>query len=268
MKQCPSCRRTYADDTLSFCLEDGSPLAPQTAPEITQRYTPPATERFETPRDTAPPPAFQFNSPVTQTALPRRSKKIWIIPAALALLLAVSGIGIAAFLLLKNKSVEAVNSNDHKVVSNTAAVNLAKENETNSNTAASNANPANTLVSKVANTDTSKSTPSPDEDDAYTADNLVGTWESDVVEQRVKTHITYTINDDGTTKMLFKTSDGRTGNDHGTWRFSKGILYEKYSDGRSGKGALKMINDDTFQITILDNGDAAYKGVKRVYRRR
>ncbi len=26
MKRCPECRRDYYDDTLSFCLEDGSPL--------------------------------------------------------------------------------------------------------------------------------------------------------------------------------------------------------------------------------------------------
>ncbi len=26
MKQCPQCKRTYADDSLSFCLEDGAPL--------------------------------------------------------------------------------------------------------------------------------------------------------------------------------------------------------------------------------------------------
>jgi hypothetical protein len=26
MKRCPECRRDYTDDTLSFCLEDGTPL--------------------------------------------------------------------------------------------------------------------------------------------------------------------------------------------------------------------------------------------------
>ena len=26
MKQCPKCRTNYADDTLRFCLEDGTPL--------------------------------------------------------------------------------------------------------------------------------------------------------------------------------------------------------------------------------------------------
>ncbi|HEX8920000.1 MAG TPA: hypothetical protein VF766_00895, partial [Pyrinomonadaceae bacterium] len=26
MKRCPTCQRSYADETLNFCLEDGSPL--------------------------------------------------------------------------------------------------------------------------------------------------------------------------------------------------------------------------------------------------
>lgn len=31
MKSCPSCRRTYADDSLKFCLEDGSALVSENA---------------------------------------------------------------------------------------------------------------------------------------------------------------------------------------------------------------------------------------------
>ena len=26
MKRCPTCKRSFEDDTLSFCLEDGTPL--------------------------------------------------------------------------------------------------------------------------------------------------------------------------------------------------------------------------------------------------
>jgi hypothetical protein len=35
MKRCPTCNRSYADDTLSFCLEDGGPLAFERDPEAT-----------------------------------------------------------------------------------------------------------------------------------------------------------------------------------------------------------------------------------------
>src|SRR5882724_2388920 len=48
MKSCPNCKRTYPDDTLAFCLEDGSVLS---AP-----YDSEQTLRIPSPRVTAPPP--------------------------------------------------------------------------------------------------------------------------------------------------------------------------------------------------------------------
>src|ERR1041385_8335188 len=48
MKSCPTCQRTYPDDTLAFCLEDGSVLSAPYDPEQTLRIPPP--------RVTAPPP--------------------------------------------------------------------------------------------------------------------------------------------------------------------------------------------------------------------
>src|SRR5690348_7869463 len=35
MKRCPTCNRSYADDTLAFCLEDGAPLRADYDPEAT-----------------------------------------------------------------------------------------------------------------------------------------------------------------------------------------------------------------------------------------
>jgi tetratricopeptide (TPR) repeat protein len=37
MKSCPTCKRTYADDSLRFCLEDGSVLSASYDPQATQR---------------------------------------------------------------------------------------------------------------------------------------------------------------------------------------------------------------------------------------
>ena len=48
MKRCPLCNRTYADETISFCLADGALLS---APYDSQ-----ATEQFPTARSTDPPP--------------------------------------------------------------------------------------------------------------------------------------------------------------------------------------------------------------------
>src|SRR2546425_6852951 len=37
MKKCSTCNRTYTDDTLRFCLEDGSSLSAVYDPQATQR---------------------------------------------------------------------------------------------------------------------------------------------------------------------------------------------------------------------------------------
>jgi hypothetical protein len=41
MKQCPTCNRTYTDETLTFCLADGTLLSPLYDPEATQIISPP-----------------------------------------------------------------------------------------------------------------------------------------------------------------------------------------------------------------------------------
>ncbi|HEX8846573.1 MAG TPA: hypothetical protein VF791_18145 [Pyrinomonadaceae bacterium] len=50
MKRCPSCQRAYADDTLIFCLEDGSTLLSETSSGADQ----PATLIMNDPRITLP----------------------------------------------------------------------------------------------------------------------------------------------------------------------------------------------------------------------
>jgi len=40
MKQCPTCNRTYADESLTYCLADGSLLSAPYDPEATQRIPP------------------------------------------------------------------------------------------------------------------------------------------------------------------------------------------------------------------------------------
>lgn len=47
MKRCPTCNRSYDDDTLSFCLEDGTRLATAYDPEATvvSRPRPPSPPR-------------------------------------------------------------------------------------------------------------------------------------------------------------------------------------------------------------------------------
>src|SRR5438132_11943801 len=62
MKSCPTCNRTYPDDTLAFCLIDGSILS---AP-----YDPAATNPAGASRDSSPPATEVFNPGASLDSLP------------------------------------------------------------------------------------------------------------------------------------------------------------------------------------------------------
>ncbi|HKS29479.1 MAG TPA: hypothetical protein VJS44_16740 [Pyrinomonadaceae bacterium] len=56
MKKCPTCNKTYSDDSMSFCLEDGSPLLSvggEQPPAGSGSFDPNLTIPFTPPRDTA-----------------------------------------------------------------------------------------------------------------------------------------------------------------------------------------------------------------------
>lgn len=272
MKQCPACRRLYSDDSLFFCLEDGTMLVAQTPPVITQRYTPPAAENVGNSGAYNQPSGetLTIDSSFAQATGSRRRGKLWIIPVAAALFLIVAGGTIGAYFLLKSRRVAVTNTNAniYKAVSNSANNKANSAAPVSGNSASNNRavnNSASNVISNAAVNSQSNSSP---EDETITSDQLVGTWESDVVEQGAKTRITYTLNADGTSKMFFKSPNGQTGSDRGTWGFSDPILNERFADGTTAKGSIRMLDADTFEITIIDNGVPAYKGVKRIYRRK
>jgi hypothetical protein len=109
-------------------------------------------------------------------------------------------------------------------------------------------------------TPTSKPTPSP------ASQSLVGVWRTNVYENKVNTEITLTFRPDGTSRYLFKDKNGK-GTDTGTWQYSDETLFERFSNGASGRGSIRWIDQDTFEITIIDNGVPSYAGVKRRYTR-
>jgi hypothetical protein len=114
----------------------------------------------------------------------------------------------------------------------------------------------------------SNSTPTPPPSPSpYTDKNLVGTWRTRVNEQGARWEITVTFLQDGATRYVFKDAQGRTSTDHASWRYSDGTLFERYSNGKSGKDSITWIDQDTFDLTIIDNGIPSYAGLKRRYRR-
>jgi ketosteroid isomerase-like protein len=135
MKRCPTCRRTYADDTLRFCLEDGTPLgtdalvnsdATLLLDSASSSTEPPPTEILDfgaaptlrsldedataqphkvaaTARQQARPTINEFQNPVVPAPAPRNTTSVVAVTAvATILVLAVGGLG--AWLLLRDKS--------------------------------------------------------------------------------------------------------------------------------------------------------------------
>lgn len=107
MKRCPKCNRQYNDDTLRFCLEDGSPLIGNTRDEAPPtEILPRAQPTLKTSGPTVQ--AYQSN-PVTSTSEVRTANPLLtggVIAIALLLLLLV---GIVAWFVLTQSNSNSAN---------------------------------------------------------------------------------------------------------------------------------------------------------------
>ncbi len=98
MKICPTCRKTYSDDGLNFCLEDGSVLTIAAG-------EPPETVMINQPRFTDPNPAAQgvrtsYGDQQGFSMQPKKSSRAWIwVLGILAVLVLVCGGGFGAFFI-------------------------------------------------------------------------------------------------------------------------------------------------------------------------
>ena len=116
MKRCPTCKRTFDDDTLSFCLEDGSPLmaegpsrsdsqetlvSPRT-PGITSDSGLAQTQIYNQPPGQAPPGISPYGgSPGSSYGQPAGQRKAWpwVVGIGGILLLVVAAIIVVAVVL-------------------------------------------------------------------------------------------------------------------------------------------------------------------------
>ena len=152
MKRCPFCQRTYADTSLNFCLEDGTPLTSDAAPGP----DPNATVRYPGPRSTSPPPTEIYHqgpllNQVDASAQPRRgsplspapprkkSNAIWWVLGGV-LVLAVLVIGAAIMILALASMGTNINGNANV---NTNSRNANSRANRNSNTPPANTANAN-----------------------------------------------------------------------------------------------------------------------------
>ncbi|HEX8651701.1 MAG TPA: hypothetical protein VF708_12750 [Pyrinomonadaceae bacterium] len=160
MKRCPTCNRTYTDDALSFCLDDGGPLL--SVADAPDAFDPNATMRYTEPRHTSSPtevyrpassPTGQSNQIVNPSwaAIPgaggvpppkKKSLLPWIIGGSV--LVIVLGIGFVVLLaVLVSINSNSNNSNNSANRSNkNADTRLTNSNNSNSTNANSNSSAA------------------------------------------------------------------------------------------------------------------------------
>ena len=162
MKRCPNCNRTYTDEALNFCLEDGTPLVTDQPPPAEQKET----MRYAAPRSTNPPPTeiyrpqfpnqgprpadqgayFQPQYSPLPLAQQRKSNAVWWILGGLAVVV-ILGIGVVVILLAVASISSQSNRNRVVVSTNTANRNANINRPGNANTSRANTNSASNLPS-------------------------------------------------------------------------------------------------------------------------
>lgn len=161
MKTCPRCQKTYADDNLNFCLEDGSVLVmaheqtmmPETVimndPRPTQPQPPPATQA-------GPPPNWQqqpqYQPQPYSLQQPQKSSKTWLwVVGILGVLVLLCGGGFVGFVFWAASQAEKnANSilNGEKFASPTPS-----NKKTSTSTTSTTAAPANTSSTTLSSSD-------------------------------------------------------------------------------------------------------------------
>ena len=109
MRRCPACNRTYTDQTLSFCIDDGTPLVSISAPaEETTVVSPssdqsgkdvPPTQGYS-PNDWKPPSYQPPGSYVPPDGQSKRRVWPWVVGILAVLLIGIIGLGIAAAIII------------------------------------------------------------------------------------------------------------------------------------------------------------------------
>jgi hypothetical protein len=251
MKSCPACQRAYQDETLIYCLDDGSVLRPQYDPEAT----------LTTPFLRATSPVQTQTLPLNWSQLPPKRNSRWLLYSVIALLFVAFGGGIVIWLQSgeKDRQPRGLSASPMPHTSSTPNqldVSRGTENtqaNENGNTSTPNINGGDKDDSSAGN--------------IPTAQQLVGVWRGKISELGETFEVTFTASADGTYQYLVKNRRGQTAKQYGNWQYTNGMLYQTFPNGASGKGSIEWIDSDTFELTIIDNGVPAYNGLKRRYRR-
>jgi len=138
MKRCPTCNKTFTDPSLSYCIDDGTPLAevPDAEDELSQVIT--ESGAGWTPPGYQPP---SYTAPVENS---KRKTWPWVVGVFGVLFLVLIGISVAAILLIprmvKKSNPVIVSRNDSNGESNANPPGNQNSNSANTNNAATNSN--------------------------------------------------------------------------------------------------------------------------------
>jgi len=138
MKRCPTCNKTFTDPTLSYCIDDGTPLAavPDAEDELSQ-VGPESSAGWV-------PPPYQPPSYTTPVESSKRKTWPWVVGVFGVLFLVLIGISVAAILLIprmvKKSNPVIVSRNDSNGESNANPSGNQNSNSANTNNAATNSN--------------------------------------------------------------------------------------------------------------------------------
>lgn len=203
MKICPHCRNTYTDDSLQYCLQDGTPLndyKPSEAP--TAAWNNETTNEAETlvkPRQSAANYETQKSAsrqdwqPSEETVFatappePEKSNTLKVVLLTLLGMVVLLGIGgVAAFVIWKNSRREVANANTRPVNAKTPVANKSLNSNQNDNVNTNlntnvNANTnANTNINANVPTPTPKPTLNPEQLAQTKEDvgNVIDDWKS------------------------------------------------------------------------------------------
>jgi hypothetical protein len=151
MKRCPTCNKTFTDRNLSFCIDDGTPLAPvDDLPDELTVVSPSASEsdsRSDGPSgagDEGTVPPYQPPGSHIPPGVPppaRRKAWPWILGLLFLFLLIIVGMGAAAwfyFQPLKYVNANINTSNTNRNVDRSDNTNWNSNNSTNGNQNANN----------------------------------------------------------------------------------------------------------------------------------
>jgi len=144
MKICPRCQKTYTDDNLNFCLDDGVVLQ-----QMSAGNDPPATVFMNQPPPTNPNPGPANQPVVGQPAWntapqqfggspPKKSSKAWLwVVLILGLVVLVCGgglVGLFAYIATHDTSTTVANSGPANTKANTANTKITLSNSSSTTT--------------------------------------------------------------------------------------------------------------------------------------